>query len=655
MRGGWQAALALAVLLGAVSGARAQDGAPAVALETEASPGLPAGTASPAPNGAPASTEAPDPTEAPAPTDASRGAAAPADLLSPLAERWRTARPELHVRVEALRDLAGERGLANLEPAARLLLLDESLGTRLERSRAAVALAPDLPAAHAALAAAHVSEGRNPAAALDAALATLRALPRHLEASLWFGALGFWALAWALPAAGLGFIALCAARSVREAAHDLGDRLERGMPLFARAAALGALALLPASVGEGALGLGLSAFAVAFAYGDAARRLVLTAAAALVVVGLYPIADSAGRYLAAPASDAVAESAWVVERGVASPLDARRLDHAGDDPLALRARALQAKRSGDFALARERYAVLLEQGAEEPAVLNNAANVWLALGELDGAIALYQRAASRSESAPVWFNLAQAYGRAIRVGDHEDALARAQVIDDAAVRALTERLAASERVLLTDLPLSARVARARLLDAEPGRAAAASMRRSLAPGRLGADPRGAAGAFAAAALLAWLLVRSFRPSSRCRRCGDLLCPRCGRVAREGLCEGCARMLHRPETLDPKLRDVRARGLARRERGRARWYRLASLVMPGAAGVFGGRPLLGLLATLGFTGVWGAVWALGRPLPDPLVAGHAAWLVFGGGGLVLALVYLATTGAAYKLRRGSAGS
>src|SRR5690606_2949577 len=115
---------------------------------------------------------------------------------------------------------------------------------------------------------------------------------------------------------------------------------------------------------------------------------------------------------------------------------------ADGDPIAVQALAQWQRRAGDLAAADARYAALLARAEEDPALLNNAAAVKLALADPEAAIDLYRRALEVRPSALVWFNLSQAHGAAIDVEQHDRALAAAQAMDPEVVRDLTERLAA---------------------------------------------------------------------------------------------------------------------------------------------------------------------------------------------------------------------
>jgi tetratricopeptide (TPR) repeat protein len=566
-------------------------------------------------------------------------------------QAWRVSSLPIEQRVEEIRPLALQLGVTNFDPAARALLLDASAGSALERAQAAVRLAPDLPAAQASLAWALLTQDSDPVGSLQAAFRSVRALSRHLEASLWLAATSFTLLSWVLMGAGFLFIASAALLSLRTANHDLGDLLDRSMPGFARAALVSALLLLPAALGEGLLGWAVGLFAIAFCYADSSRRLALGSAAILLITGLYPAAELAGRALAALGSDAVAEAAYATERGLASSLDLQRLHRVeGTDSLATRALALHAKRAGDLQAADARYRRLIGT-TPDPLVLNNAANVRLELHDIDGAIDFYERAVEDlSSAAPIWFNLAQAYGRSIRVEDHAAALAEAQSLDPEFVRELTGILTYAGSGYVADLAIPAAPLRMRLLET-PRPEAAARLRAPFAPGRLGADLPTSAAAFGLLAILSFLVRLRFEPSQHCSECGKNNCPRClSRPPRKALCEGCARLLHRPETVDPMLCAVRLESLRRRSERIRLLRRAAALLVPGFAGLLAGRPVLSLLGLLVFLGAVAGVFGSEGVVCDPLSVGQAGPLALLLFAATCGLFYVVITSFAILFRR-----
>ena len=74
-----------------------------------------------------------------------------------------------------------------------------------------------------------------------------------------------------------------------------------------------------------------------------------------VIVGAFPVARLSGAILTAYAASPVVEAAVSISDGFVTPVDRQRLEAAGDDPLALMALAIDARRSGSPDEADERY------------------------------------------------------------------------------------------------------------------------------------------------------------------------------------------------------------------------------------------------------------------------------------------------------------
>ncbi len=560
------------------------------------------------------------------PDEASFAAAAapPPRMLSSGIERaWFEPAATLDERVSRTRRASLERGVWNLDAAARALMT--AAGHPLERARAAVRLAPDLPAGHMELAQALWLHGDSPLGALRTAVGSLAAAARHLEASLWLGGSLLFVLAVALVLGGLVCIAVTSIFSVRHAAHDLGDVVPGSMPAFARMAFLATLMLLLPVLGEGILGLALALMAVGLCYASRSQRKILAAAGLAVLLGAYPVARLAGATLAALHGDPVAEAAYSASHGVVVRVDIARLEAAPeDDLLAAQARARLARRAGNLGQADAMYQAILRETPDDPVVLNNAANVRLHLGHMESALELYRRALEVEESPAVLFNLSQAYGRAFEIDQVTRSLGRAQALDSELVTELTRLQGAEPEGFVVDLPLPIAVVRARVFDPERGDRLAAALRSHLAPGLLGSSAGLAFGAWAAVVGAALLVSRNLRPSRSCRRCGRLVCPRCHSQFGAGeICEACNRLFYQPEHTDRELRLARVNALREREARLDKLAWLASLLLPGVAGVLANRPLRGLLGSFFFALALAAVvWRRGV-VPDPLVAGAAA--------------------------------
>jgi len=568
-----------------------------------------------------------------------------------LEEAWQT--PDLAARVERTRRTSLELGVWSLDAAARALTVGDHRSSELELAEAAVALAPDLPAAHMRLAAAKWLQGGSPMAALRSAIAGVAAIGRHLEAMLWFAGSGLYLLATALVVGGLLAVLMAGVVSLPHAAHDLGHAASSSAPAFAGGAALAALLLVPLALGEGLLGLALALGGVAGVYGTGRRRWALALAVAGIGIGAFPVARYAGTALAALSDDPVGQAAYSVAQGLATPVELARLRAAdGRDPLASRALAIHARRLGNLSEADARYQSLLDAGRSDVAALNNAANVRLELGHIERALELYDRALSRQELPVVLFNMAQAHGRAFQVEDLNRNLERAQQTGGplmAQLAALQGDDDASGFVVA--LPLPASLFWSRLLESPAGENVAADFRAAFAPGRLGSEPAVLAGVAVGMLLLAGGIRSRTVPSRWCRRCGERVCPRCDPQGTAGeLCEGCHKLFFEPEKTDRVLRTQRVAELRRREQWVNRWAALVSVLVPGAAGLLADRPLRCWLGALSFAlAAAASLWHDGV-VPDPLVAGAAAPLVFIGVAALASAAYALVVWASLATRR-----
>ena len=620
-RRGWLGGLALALGVALGAGAQTASGPAPLPSAVPASPAT-------APSAAPAVAQ---------PTPAADGRERPlvAPQLDSLERAWFAPAQGLEERVSRTRREADQLGVIDLDPLARAVLLGVGEATPLERAAAAVELAPDLPAAHWALARARLAAG-DVLGGVGSASDALRALGRHLESSLWLTVSASVLAYLAMLAAGLAFIAGRGLAALPHAAHDLADRIEPSMPELARLALVAAAALAPAALGQGVVGAALGLLTLGMIYAGIGERRALGAAALLVVFALHPLARHAGQELAALGSDAVAEAAWAGESGFLDPVDLARLERADPgDPLALQARAARAQRAGDLAQADQRYAALVAAEPSDAVALNNAAGVRLALGDTSGAIDLYRRAAAESRSALVWFNLSQAHGRAIQVEEHERALEAAQAIDTEVVDDLTRRLSDANTGYTAQLPFPIGSVRERLAHGD-GEPFAAALRRPLAPGALGRSPWLAMAAFALAAGLAIWLSGRFDRSSSCPECGARLCVRCGTPrGSHGLCAACAR--RRLEAHHGGPWEAARAGVSKLAVRARRW---GARALPGLVGPLPRRPALALAANLAGAGALAA--ALGRHgvVPDPASVGGAGPLAFVCAALLLLALHAA---------------
>ena len=572
---------------------------------------------------------------APAPAPAAWPPAPAAELpdrdpvRSAIDRAWRLPSKSLAERVDRTQRAGLAMGLRDLDGPARALLAADELGTAAVRAQYAARLAPNLPAAHAALAAAEFDAGdlRGGVQALSDAFA---AIPNHLEArafatAAWQRALGIAALAWAALFLGLG-----AANSAPSLIHALGaTRLKLGGP--AALAALGAVVVVFALI-EGPAGALLGLGALAVANGTAAKRVGALVVASVAIVALHPGLDRLASGQLVLASDPVAVAAQRIEAGIPTPAEIGiALAAAETDPLAARAIALHTKRAGDLLASADYFARVIE-ARPDAEVMNNAANVAFALGDNQRAIALYEKSTALSPTPVAFFNLSEAYGRSVRLDDQDRALTRAQNLDELAVERITGQVAGGTSTVLGDAPLTAAAVFARAEASGAHLRLAAGLRARIAPGLLGASFLTAwftlGFAFAAAIAIGSALRRGAGPRDFY---ADLA-----------------------RTLQAAVGDSTQRiaQLTRLRRQRARTERLLNviaLIVPGAAGFRFGRPLFALFATSAFAGGVAVAGASTPSLVDPLALGALPLLASQFAGVALAALYLLSTALAFVLR------
>ena len=592
-----------------------------------------------------------------APAEAAPAAESPAVIapevasVSLIEQAWLAPASDFDARVARTRRTALELGAWSFDAAARSLAAAEGSASALDRAEAAALLAPDLPAAHMQHAEQLWLSGDGPVAAIRAVASAMRAIGRHLEASLWFTGSGLFVLAVAFVAGGLLAAALAGISRLPHAAHDLGHFLPGATPAFACWAGACAVLALPLAFGEGGLGLALALLGIAVIYGGRAQRLAMLCAAIGIGLGAYPLMHRAGIALSALPGDPVAQATFAVAQGIATPVEIARLEsHADRDPLAARGLAIHARRLGDLARADALYTQLLASGASDAAAQNNAADVQLALGHTERAIELYG-SAERDASPVVLFNLALAYGRAFRVEELNQAFARAQRAGGELVARLTALQGGSAGAFVADLPPARALFEARAAASPAGEDLAQEFRGHFAPGRLGRDPGVFSAAAAALVLLGGWFGARFQPSHACTRCRERICRRCTPHGTYGdVCDGCYTLFFAPEKTDRALRAARVTELREREVRIGRVHTLLSLLVPGAAGQLADRPLLSWLGAFSFALAAAAIVWRGGVVPDPGVAGAAAPAVFLGTAALAAILYAIAVATSLAARR-----
>ncbi|NNL86890.1 MAG: hypothetical protein HKP27_14605 [Myxococcales bacterium] len=540
-------------------------------------------------------------TESAAQSEATAPIAAPS-AREILTREWNQPGRTLAGRISATRDRLVELGMVGFPPAARALILDPTLGDAGVRADGAVELAPNLPDAHA-FRAAVLFEDKQFVAAAKAWLRSVLASERHFEGGLWIRGHAFAWLALTLTLGGALYLLVAGTVALpRLAVHFSGP--ERRMPLAAGVATLLLLAVLPGVLGFGVLGMLLALGCIGLAAGSGVQRLCIGVAGAACLFGTFPVLDASVRNFGMVGTDPVAEAAYNIDWETASEIDLARVRTDDVDPLARRALATWDRRRGRLQSALDRYDGLLGAQAGTGA-LNNAANLRLSLGEPEAAIALYERAAKQSRDPAILINLAEAYGRTIRLDEQNLALAEAQLIDAETVEELTRGEAATR---LRDIGIGAGEVRERIA-LQPYHSDAAFLRVGVTPHFVEDRWMFLLAVFGGLTLVA-IALGNWLPDGR---------PVCEYL------DARAEQTHgHGGTTDPFERVNRAA----ENRGRKKRLRFVSLILgvliPGAAALIARKPLRGFITLTGFVGAL-AAWFLRVGLfPDPLASGFVLY-------------------------------
>lgn len=537
-----------------------------------------------------------------------------------------------------------------VEAPARALVASANGARALEALELAAELSPGLPLTQFSLAAELARQG-DFRGAVAAARRGAWAIPQHVEARLWWtgSTLGLAALVTACSA--LAFVFVVGFSFFRQAAHDLGDLFSQRMPGFARVALLLACLLAPLSFGEGILGLVLGAFAIGTVYGQSGHRTMLLLAAALLILGLFPMTERAGRILQALDADPVASSALAVVRGRATPNQLSLLEEAArrnGDLLALRSLAIQAGREGNSQKARMLFAELLKRTEDDSMALTVLGNMDFRSGHVTEAIHRYEGAQRRGTSFELSFDLAQAYAKNFRIDDFDQAMAEAQRLDPERASRLTQM---ADPDFVIDPPFPMESIRGRMFESSDGSPWVRSMVAAVAPGWLGQNLRHMLAAFGFVWLTSLLLRSRYQHAGHCERCGQTICARCDDgMWNSDVCDACHFLFSRPKATDPELRNERMRALGIRETRVRKLSAFFSLLVPGVAGMLARRPDLAFLSIFFFVGTV-VFWVFREgPVPEPLVVGAASWVIFVLVSSLLFIFYLVSLLASFSIRR-----
>jgi Tfp pilus assembly protein PilF len=596
------------------------------------------------------------------------GAAAPAPYVEPTFEelwsgfvradaaddaegRDRTLREIRRVRIERnipSLDTVGlalvERGLARLEAGQREEAEDAF--------RAAVALAPGLPDAHAGLAVALLKKG--PLGVIASLQATVAGVSSFLPTGR--GALGATDLATVaglVAAFGIAWAAAAALLLRRGGLllHDLEEWLGPAHGRSASYALFLLLLLLPVATFQGWGWLPLWALALLFSYLDWRERALsaLLLAAALAVGPAVSALDVRQRTARNPLFHAALCAVESLPDGPAvAQLEAAVRNDPEDRDLAyLLGAAL--RRAGRSAEASELYRQLLARDPGDAVARNNLANIEFARGGYDTARARY-RAGTEGVAAPEvaatsYYNLSLVHLQKFEYQAYNEAKSNADRLAPGLVADYDRWRYDSRDYAVVDLGLTRDDVRDKFAGVETGVAA-----RNVASAGRPPSPRGTllaslANRFAAAAgvfaLVAFLVGRWRGPKAftvHCGRCGTAFCRFChlGAVS-GGLCSQCYHLFVVRDGVSGPARSRKMAEVQRAEGRRDLVFRVLSVVSPGAGQIYGGWALRGAVLLAAWYGVLG-VLAAGRVVPLSGVPRRLSppWLPLAAGVVLLAV-------------------
>jgi tetratricopeptide (TPR) repeat protein len=553
----------------------------------------------------------------------------------------------------SLRDAMRELGIASLpwHAIAEVRDAERSLRVRavddaVEHAAIAVALAPDLPEPHFALARARIAaEPTRPLAALRAAWAGLGAASRdpHVARAL-LGDL-FGAAIAALFGAAAATIGILFLLRLRIFLHDFRHLplVRSGTPGQATALALALLAL-PLVFRLGPFAVLLAAALGAWAYLSNRERIAVSVSL-LALVAIPTLAGQAARVTAWQGT--LADDVHEIEAGWPTPqfvaeMKARSTREQFPAP-ALLAIGRWHKRQGDLAEARRWYDAALVADPRSAEAQVNLGNLFFLEGDLEGAKSAYLAAVDRARErdlstlAAAQYDLGKLYLRLASVGQSSEARRKAQQADSAYLaRYGSDDDFRANTWLVDALPSTERLAELAARDAVPRAVGEAALLRVAGPLARWGWPILPLALVASLWVFA-LLAPRLAPAAPCDRCGRPACRRCDPGATAS-CGQCVNVYLRQNVVDPRDRS-RKEAQVRRHAQVRRWTERALAIAGGGAGhVAGGRPVLGFMVVFALLFLGFLAWFWHGVIPPPQLSPYAVALRLAVAVPLFALLY-----------------
>ncbi len=535
--------------------------------------------------------------------------------------------------------------------------------------RAAVAIAPGLPDAHAGLSLSLLRKG--PLAmgsSLDASLTGVRAFlatgrgSRSARDLLTLGALlAALAAAWAISGA-------LVVRHGGLLLHDIEEWLG---PAHHRSASLALflLLLLPIATFQGWGWLPLWWLALLFSYFDGSERALagVLAVSALLVGPGVALGEERLRTTRNPLYHAALATTESVPSDAATlSLEAALQQDPADRDLVSLVGAAR-KKAGRYEEAAELYRQALAADAQDAVARNNLANLEFARGSYDAASARYRAGTSSTPpavAATSHYNLSLAHLQKFDYQAYNAAKSAADRIAPGLVAEYDRWKYDTGEYAVVDLGLERAQVLGKFKGAETG-VAARNLLQGEAPARTGALPRALLNRFAVSLgvfALAGFLVARWRGRKaftlHCRRCGTAFCRLChlGQVS-GGLCSQCYHLFVVRDGVSAPVRNRKMAEVQSFDARRERVARLLSVVSPGAGQIYAGWAIFGALVVAAWYGILGLL-AASRIVPWSEVPRALAppWFEIGAAIALVALWVLAfrfRPGPELELPRGQA--
>ena len=546
--------------------------------------------------------------------------------------------PTSRAAAEALRDTMRELGIGSLpwHAVAEVREAERSLRARavddaVEHATTAVALAPDLPETHFALARSRfAAEPTKPLAAIRAGWGGLAAAARdpHVARAL-LGDLAGAAIA-ALFGAAAATVSILFLSRLRIFLHDFRHLpvVRSGTQGQATALALALLAL-PFVFRLGPFAVLFAVSLAAWAYLGRSERIAVTCSL-LALVAIPWLAGQASRITAWQGT--LADDVHEIESGWPTPefvADMKARSEREQLPaVALLAIGRWHKRQGDLVEARRWYEAALAADPRSAEAQVNLGNVLFLQDDLEGAKAAYlagvERGTELSTVAAAQYDLGKLYLRIAAVGQSSEARRKAAQADPTYLaRHGSDDDFRANAWLVDALPSVERLSAIASRDAVPRAVGDAALRRVAGPLARWGWP------ILPLALVAslWgiaLVVPRLAPAAPCDRCGRPACRRCDPGATKS-CGQCVNVFLRQNAVEPRDRSRKEAQVKRHARNR-RWTERALAVLGGGAGhVVGGRPVTGFLVMFALLFLGFLVWFWNGVVPPPQHSPYAVAL------------------------------